>query len=178
MIPGVMAGQMIASSGGGGGGGIPSTIGEAFGGGYYIGDITVGADTYAVIMAAVGGENTSVQWRTSASVTSGTDSSVDGLSNTSAMDSAGLSNFPAGSHCQGYSGSGFSDWYMPAKDELALAWTNRASLAALSMSSSGYWSSTQYFDTGYYQDFGSGYVNVRVKTNSYRVRPVRRLLKP
>ena len=66
------------------------TIGDAYGGGYYIGDITVptGADagTYAVIISDDAGEVVSTQqWKTAATTTAGTTSLVNGAANTLAM---------------------------------------------------------------------------------------------
>lgn len=174
MIAGVLAGQMIAASGGGGGS-LPTTIGEAFGGGYYIGDIVVGADTYAIIMAELSGEG-DYAWKGSATDTPGTDSAVDGAANTAAMLSA--TGHPAATHCDNYVVGIYDDWYMPAKDELNLAWTNIASLDALSMGWRYFWSSTQTSAAGAYRQYYR-YGNQQIYNKAYgnKVRPVRRLLK-
>ena len=160
----------------GGGAELPTTIGEAVGGGYYIGDITVGADTYAVIMAGSDGDSGLIKWKTSDSATAGTDSLVDGFSNTSAMTSAGSS--PAEAHCTSYAGGGYSDWYLPAKNELNLAWVNISLLGALGLSSAYYWASTQHSASfAYYQNLGSGTSAYSYKSNNAIARPVRRILK-
>jgi len=100
----------------------PSEIGEAFGGGFYAGKINDGGTEYFLIVAPKSsGENSSKQWKTSDTSTSGTSSVIDGPSNTSAMDNA---NHPAAQFCAGLSIGGFTDWYMPAKNELEVCYYN------------------------------------------------------
>lgn len=156
---------------------LPTTIGEAFGGGYYIGDVTIvgGADagTYAVIMANAEG---SYAWRSSGSTVIGASSLKDGKANTATMISAG--SHPAATYCDGYSKDGYTDWYMPAKDELHLAYTNKSSLGVLGLGFSYKWSSSEFaVNTAWSEYFGSGYQEAGTKSTSYAVRPVRRLKK-
>ena len=100
----------------------PTVIGEAFGGGFYAGKINDGGTEYFLIVAPKSsGENSSKQWKTSNTSTSGTSSVIDGPSNTSAMDNA---NHPAAQFCAGLSIGGFTDWYMPAKNELEVCYYN------------------------------------------------------
>lgn len=161
---------------------LPTVIGEHYGGGYYIGDITVadgGADDgeYAIIMAGPEGQAlTTLQWKTGYTSTTGTDSTRNGLTNTLAMEAAGLTVHPAASYCRGYAGDGHDDWYLPAKDELALAWMNRAVLAGLAMDDEWYWSSSQQStDYAWHQDFSDGAQIRYFKPTSHSVRPVRRI---
>lgn len=175
MIMGMIAGQMRISSAAA----LPTTIGESFGGGYYIGDITVptGADagTYAVIMAGPGSQG-SGQWKTSNTAAVGTDSETNGMSNSAVMDAAG--GHPAAKYCTDFAGGGYTDWYAPAKNELVLAWDNRASLTALSMDAQWYWSSTENSSiNGWAIYLGDGTQSGRAKSYIYRVRPVRRIMK-
>lgn len=161
--------------------GLPTTIGEEFGGGYYIGNIEIpdgdDAGEYAIIMAGPEGQApTTLQWKTGYTSTTGTDSTRNGLANTLAMEAAGLAVHPAASYCRGYAGDGHDDWYLPAKDELALAWMNRAVLAGLAMDDEWYWSSSQQStDYAWHQDFSDGTQIRYFKPTSHRVRPVRRL---
>lgn len=172
MISGMVAGQMYS------GGALPTTIGEAFGGGYYVGDITVGADVYAVIMAGSGGESpTAIRWKATNDTSAGAISLVDGLGNTN--DLLAVTNHTAANYCDTYTDGEFTDWYLASKDELNLAWTNRASLAYLAMSAEFYWSSTQI--SGQYpskQSMSDGTQNYNFnKYGTCKVRPARRLLK-
>lgn len=160
-------------------GDLPENIGDEFGGGFYIGDITIAdgpdAGTYAIIMAGMEGQ-VSARWNTTNTATAGTGSHTDGLANTLAMQARDLDIHTAGKHCLEYRGGGFSDWYLPAVDELLLAWVNRAALAGLAMEAQIYWSSTQITaDTARVQDFNDGVSRNNIKSSNRRVRPVRRL---
>lgn len=163
---------------------VPDTIGEYFRGGYYIGNITipVGSEnegTYAIVMAESDGQApTTLSWKTSNTDTPGATSLVDGVANMDAMALAGLSLHPAAEYCDSFVSDVYSDWYLPSKDELNLAWVNRAAIAgALNFTGSEYyWSSTQYSATNAWrQRFSDGGQYNYYKSNAYRVRPVRRL---
>jgi hypothetical protein len=156
---------------------LPTVIGEAWGGGYYIGNITTedgeDAGTYAVVMAGAEAQF-NLQWKTERSTTAGTDSTTNGLANTLAMQAAGLADHPAAEYCLNYEGGG---WYLPAAGELNLAWENRSNLSALEMDEDWYWSSTQHSSLyARVQRFSDGIQSSPNKNVSYRGRPVRRLL--
>ena len=114
---------------------IPAVIGEPFGGGYFAGYISHTADgnaTHALIVAprATGATGTgytlttNLAWKTSYSTTAGTTSDFDGAANTAAMVSAGIANHPAAEFCKNLSIGGFTDWYLPARYELDIAYFN------------------------------------------------------
>ena len=165
----------------------PLAIGEFYGGGYYIGNIYVdsthGIDegTYAILMGGLDTEPaTTLQWKTATSETANTGSTTDGWGNTQAMAVAGIEAHPAGKYCLEFRGGGFDDWYLPSKDELNLAWANRNANGLSSLlefrGSEYYWSSTQNSaNLAWRQRFSTGNQSTSSKTNSYRVRPVRRL---
>lgn len=170
MIAGIVAGHpAVAASG------LPTTIGEEFGGGYYIGDVVVAASTYAIIMAGAEGE-AMAQWSASSNSVAGATSATDGQANTAAMEAIGIAGYPAAQHCVNYVTGEHADWYMPAKDELALAWTNRAVLGAMAMQADWYFSSMQSSSSNAWaQLFSGGTATTVGKLDTYRVRPVRRL---
>lgn len=94
----------------------PTTIGEAFGGGFYAGKINDGGTQYYLIVAPKSsGENSSKLWKTTNDTTSGTSSVIAGPTNSANMNNA---SHPAAQFCEGLTIGGFSDWYMPAKNEL------------------------------------------------------------
>lgn len=65
---------------------------------------------------------------------------------------------------------GFKDWYIPARQELALCWMNSEGVFAKEW----YWSSTQYSSFyAFFQDFGDGFQGDVVKYGGTLVRPVR-----
>ena len=103
----------------------PSVIGEAFGGGFYAGLIsTTGngvATHYLVVAPKSSGENSSRQWKTTNTSTSGTSSVIDGPTNSANMNN---SSHPAAQFCEGLTIGGFSDWYMPARNELEVCYFN------------------------------------------------------
>ena len=114
---------------------IPAVIGEPFGGGYFAGYISHTADgnpTHALIVAprATGATGTGytlttmLTWKTANTTTAGTGSSFDGAANTAAMVTAGIADHPAANFCVGLSIGGFSDWYLPSRFELDIAYFN------------------------------------------------------
>ena len=101
---------------------VPSVAGAAYRGGFFAGKIVVGGSTYALVVAPkASGENTSKQWKTSNDTTAGTLSLNDGLSNSNAMNNA---SHPAAQFCRALTIGGYSDWYLPSRDELEIVYRN------------------------------------------------------
>jgi hypothetical protein len=112
-------------------GGLPE-IGDAYEGGFFAGLISHtddGVATHALIVApaATGASGTgytittNLQWKTSNTTTAGTTSSFDGAANTANMSGGA---HPAANFCTGLSIGGYSDWYLPARYELDIAYEN------------------------------------------------------
>ena len=101
----------------------PITIGEAYGGGYYAGKIVQGGTTYYLIVAPKSsGENSSKPWKTSNDAgPTATQTLNNGPAASAAMNSA---TYPAAQFCEGLSIGGYTDWYLPARDELELCYRN------------------------------------------------------
>jgi hypothetical protein len=115
------------------GGIVLPAIGDSFEGGFYAGLISHtanGVATHALIVAprATGASGTSYtlttnyQWKTADTTTTGTTSPFDGAANTAAMVTAGINNHPAAKFCVDLSIGGYSDWYLPARYELDIAY--------------------------------------------------------
>lgn len=100
-------------------------IGDFYQGGYFAGYISHtanGVPTHGLIVApAASGYATNLAWKTSQTTTSGTSSVFDGLANSNNMNNA---SHPAAQYCRGLSIGGFTDWYLPAKEELDIAYQN------------------------------------------------------
>jgi hypothetical protein len=102
-------------------------IGDAYEGGFFAGFISHTADgnaTHGLIVApAASGYNgeATLQWKTSNTSTAGTTSPYDGAANTAAMSDA---SHPAANYCAGLTIDGYSDWYLPARYELDIAYEN------------------------------------------------------
>ena len=195
----------------------PTVIGQAYGGGFYAGQIGVSsvATHYLVVGPVASAQSASKQWKTSNTDTTGTSSNINGPTNSSNMNDA---SHPAAQFCEGLTIGGFSDWYMPAKNELEVCYYNLKPTTNTNNTSSGintnavpsrgsnytsgtpaqtsaaafitstgaeafsgtgsvnYWSSTE--DSSPYaklQQFNDGTQGMGYKTNSYRVRAIRRV---
>ena len=107
-------------------------IGTAMEGGFFAGaishtDNSVATHLLIVAPAATGASGTSytittmLQWKTSNTTTAGTTSPFDGAANTAAMSGGA---HPAADFCTGLSIGGYSDWYLPARYELDIAYEN------------------------------------------------------
>lgn len=101
---------------------VPSIIGEAFGGGYYAGQIGVSSvATHYLIVGPFASANSVLQYKTARTDDPGATSNIDGPSNSASMNNA---SHPAAQFCEGLSIGGFTDWYMPAKNELEVCYYN------------------------------------------------------
>jgi hypothetical protein len=111
----------------------PANIGQPVEGGFFAGLISHTADgnpTHALIVApeATGATGTGytlttlLQWKTTQTTTAGTNSDFDGAVNTAAMVTAGIADHPAAEFCVNLSIGGFTDWYLPARWELDIAY--------------------------------------------------------
>ena len=98
----------------------PTTIGQAFGGGFYAGQIAVGgggvATHYLIVAPKASGEASGKTWGTYG-VTTGITSVIDGPTNSASLAALGAAYQPA-TFCEGLTIGGYSDWYLPAKNEL------------------------------------------------------------
>jgi hypothetical protein len=86
---------------------------------------------------------------------------------------------PAAKACADYRGGGFSDWYLPSRDELNRMYQNLKRNNIGGFSNYIYWSSSQYLDSylgdrgAWTQNFASGYQYFDYKHVGNRVRGVR-----
>jgi len=101
----------------------PLVIGDAYGGGFYAGQISTAGNGIADYNLVVGpkstAQNNSKQWKTANTTTAGTTSVIDGPANSTAMNNA---SHPAAQFCKGLTIGGFSDWYSPAKLEVDICY--------------------------------------------------------
>ena len=113
-------------------------VGQSFGGGYFAGQISTagtGVANYNLVIAPVAsGQTSGKEWKTSNTSTAGTSSVIDGPTNSSNMNNA---THPAAQFCEGLSIGGFSDWYMPAKNELEVCYYNLKPTTTSNNTSSG-----------------------------------------
>jgi hypothetical protein len=110
-------------------------LGQPLEGGFFAGYISHtqnGVPTHALIVAprATGASGTgytlttNLQIKTTATATADTNSIFDGVANTAAMVTAGITDHPAAQFCVSLNIGGFTDWYLPALFELEIAYFN------------------------------------------------------
>ena len=101
----------------------PTTIGQAYGGGFYAGKINVsGTQYYLIVAPKASGENPSRAWGTYG-VATGVTSLINGPTNSATLAALGAS-YEAATFCEGRTIGGYSDWYLPAKNELEVLYYN------------------------------------------------------
>lgn len=106
----------------------PGAIGSAYQGGFYAGDISTtanGVTTHYLVIGPLSSGQTQLAWKNANTATLGADSDIDGPQNTADMVADGNSTvYPCAHFCNNASIGGFSDWYMPAKNELEVCYFN------------------------------------------------------
>ena len=157
----------------------PLAIGQNYGGGKiaYIlvsGDPGYDANVPHGLIAAASDQSTLLEWGCFGAAIPGADGTALGTGNQNTIDimagcaTAGI----AARICDDFVLNGYSDWYLPSKDELNKLYINRVAFG--SFSSLNYWSSSEYDnDPAWYQDFSSGIQNFANKFNILLVRAVR-----
>ena len=118
----------------------PTTIGQAYGGGFYAGQIGVSsvATHYIVVGPVSTAQNAATSWKNVNTATTGADSVIDGPQNTADMVADGNSTvYPAAHFCNNLVIGGYSDWYMPALNELEVCYYNLKPTTTNNVTSSG-----------------------------------------
>jgi hypothetical protein len=99
-----------------------------------------------------------------------------GRSNTAAIIGQTGHTSSAAFACRNYSSGGYSDWFLPSRDEINKLYLNSAVIGGFTTAGSNtyYWDSSEDYASyaGYFR-FLDGYMGSYGKQSSYRVRPVR-----
>ena len=117
---------------------LPS-IGAAYEGGFYAGQIGVGGvATHNLVVGPLSTAQSSKQWKNVNTATTGSDSVIVGPHNTADMVADGRStDYPAAHFCNDLVIGGFSDWYMPARNELEVCYYNLKPTTSANNTSTG-----------------------------------------
>ena len=117
-------------------------IGDAYQGGFYAGQISTAGNSIADYNLVVGpvasAQNSSKQWKNVNTNSPGANSDINGPQNTADMVADASSTvYPAAHFCNDLVIGGYSDWYMPAKNELEVCYYNLKPTTTSNNTSSG-----------------------------------------
>lgn len=119
----------------------PLVIGQAFGGGFFAGQISTagnGIADYNLVVAPRSSGEGYLAWKNVATATPGADSTIDGAQNTADMVADGNATvYPIAHFCNDLAIGGFTDWYLPAKFELEICYFNLKPSTAGNTTSTG-----------------------------------------
>jgi len=157
------------------------SVGNIYQGGK-IGYILVSGDpgwdsnTQHGLIASISDQSTSIRWFNGANTTTGATQTeiANGLANTNKIiaSQGGTPITSAAGLARAYTGGGYTDWYLPSKDELNKLQFNRVAIGGFS--DNYYWSSTENDSyNSWNQNFGNGDQNLNGKSYSNYVRAIR-----
>ena len=163
------------------------SIGDYYQGGkiFYIlvdGDLGYDANVQHGLIAATSDQSTGIQWYNGSYTTTGATGTAigTGLDNTNKIiASQGNTGSYAAKLCRDFRGGGYTDWYLPSKDEIYKLYLNRTAIGGFS--DNYYWSSTEtgfspslnYYYSAYDQRFSSGDQSAGPKELAEDVRAIR-----
>jgi len=146
-------------------------VGESYEGGiiFYVD----GTEEHGLIITTTDGTPGGTIWGCKGTNISGTNTTIGtGAANTTLIDNGCSSTTIPAHYCQNLTKTGFSDWYLPSKDELNQVYVNRAAINGLS--SFSYWSSSQVdANNAWSQSFPGGTQSSNDKNNNAYTRCIR-----
>jgi len=137
--------------------------------------VTPPYDTWRYLEAAPS-DSTSAEWGCDGTLIPGADGTAVGAGEQNTIDIEAGCTTPgtAADICANLSLGGYSDWFLPSRDELNLVYENLKAQGVDGFADNYYWSSSEYVAThAWYQLFGNGDQGNFYKESTYRVRAVR-----
>ncbi|MHC1706105.1 MAG: DUF1566 domain-containing protein [Bacteroidales bacterium] len=133
----------------------------------------VAAEAHGLI-AAASDQSTGIQWYNGSYTTTGATATALGSGNDNTVTvvaNQGAGNYAA-KLCSDLVSGGYSDWFLPSKDELNKLYLNRVAIGGFA--DENYWSSSEAsLNSAWKQNFSSGFQGSLYKNNDYYVRAVR-----
>jgi hypothetical protein len=136
------------------------------------------------LVCAVSDQSTGIQWWNGSYINTGATATAigTGQANTTVIIDDQGSGSHAASLCDELSLNGYTDWFLPSKDELNEMYLNKTTIDSTAILNSGsvfvntvfYWSSSDYnLSSAWLQYMGSGDLGFNLKNDSNYVRAVR-----
>ncbi|PQB07937.1 hypothetical protein BST83_12855 [Polaribacter filamentus] len=158
-----------------------------------IGDFRVGGVVFWVdptdnthgLVCAIEDQSVGIQWYNGSNTTTGATATAigTGSANTTAIiaNQGAVETAYAAGLARAYRGGGYTDWFLPSKDELNEMYQNMATINSTAAANGGsafstnyYWSSTEFaLNFALLQYFYNGFQNYNNKNVTYYVRAVR-----
>lgn len=167
------------AAGGGGGGAIPNTVAFSLGAEQFM--VTPGNCTDSATPVCDGGTDTLKKAWSTEFIYAGASSDTDGAANTATLAALGT-KYPAAKYCADMVYGGYSDWFLPSKDQSIEIYVNRVAIGVGSFPLNGfYWTSTEYPNVGWmygfmqYMEFGAGALTSQGKNINYYIRCIRKI---
>jgi hypothetical protein len=147
----------------------PPQVGDFYGGGVVFYIFESGDTGYVVgethgLIAAVENQSSAIRWHNGSSVVTGATATAVGMgsANTDAIISvqgATETSYAAGL-ARTYTAGGYTDWFLPSKDELNKMWSNRTTINTTAAANGGsnfsnnfFWSSTEIVTSNAWQQY-------------------------
>ena len=161
-----------------------AVIGQSYGGGKiaYIlqsGDPGWGSGETRGLIAATADQSRAIRWYNGTFIATGATGIELGTGSANTTTIIAVQGETAADYAAGlaraYNGGGYSDWYLPSKDELNRLYVNRLAIGGFDLAgSAAYWTSSEYDATyAWEQNFGDGYQGMSGKLGWGDTRAVR-----
>lgn len=156
------------------------TVGQTYQGGIIAYILVSGDSGYIAgqvhgLIATTSNQSTGTQWGCSGTSIAGTSTALgSGLANTNAIVGGCTTSTIAAAICNNLTSGGYSDWYLPSREELNKLYLNRSAIGGFS--GVPYWSSSQNNSTTANSiNFNTGIVtSTSTKTTAMYVRAIRK----